>query len=78
MQLRSGEILLTYGHRRPPYEVRAILSHDMGKNWDTQTLRVLKRFDLGNYDFGYPQATQLNDGTIVCTYYGYTTNRAAG
>ena len=72
-RLQSGAILLVNGHRRPPYSVRAVLSYDNGKSWDMKTMRSFRTFDPGHYDIGYPQATQLDDGTILCTYYGYST-----
>lgn len=78
LRLASGAILMVYGHRRPPYSVRAILSPDDGKTWDLRTLRTLRQFDPGNYDLGYPQATQLADGTVLCAYYGYSTDKADG
>ena len=72
-RLASGNILLVYGHRRDPYEIRAILSRDEGRTWDLTTLRTVHRFEPGNYDLGYPVATQLPDGSIVCAFYGYST-----
>ena len=78
LRLQSGAIVLVYGHRRPPYSVRAILSRDEGKTWDMKTLRALRVFDPGNYDIGYPQVTQLADGTILCAYYGYSTQAVQG
>ena len=74
LRLQSGEVLLVYGHRRPPWTVRAILSHDDARTWDMKSMRVLHEFKPGMRDIGYPVSTQLTDGTIVCTYYGYSTN----
>jgi len=65
--------LLAYGHRRPPWEIRAILSRDDGRTWDMTTLRTVYTFNPGSYDMGYPVATQLADGSIVCAFYGYST-----
>jgi hypothetical protein len=76
LRLKSGNILLVYGHRRPPYSIRAILSRDNGQTWDLKTLRTLRTFDPGAYDIGYPQATQLPDGTLLCAYYGYSSLNA--
>ena len=76
LRLRSGSIVMVYGHRRPPFSVRAILSRDNGKTWDLKTMRTLRVWETGAYDIGYPQATQLQDGTILCTYYGYSTSEA--
>ncbi len=73
LRLKSGTVVMVYGHRRPPFSVRAILSRDNGKTWDMKTLRTLREWKPGAYDIGYPKATQLADGTILCTYYGYST-----
>jgi hypothetical protein len=73
LRLASGNILLVYGYRRPPWEIRAILSRDEGRTWDMTTLRTVHTFDPGSYDMGYPVATQTPDGAIVCAFYGYST-----
>ncbi len=73
LRLASGNILLVYGHRRPPWEIRAILSRDEGRTWDLDSLRVVHTFEPGHYDMGYPVATQLADGSVVCAFYGYST-----
>jgi hypothetical protein len=73
VRLSSGTVLMVYGYRRKPHSVRAILSRDDGRTWDKNTMRTLHTFTPGYYDLGYPQATQLDDGAILCAYYGYTT-----
>ena len=73
VQLRSGNLLMVYGHRRPPFSVRAILSHDRGASWDLASMVELHRFDPGNYDIGYPVATELDNGEVLVAYYGYST-----
>lgn len=74
LRLASGNILLVYGYRRPPWEIRAILSRDEGRTWDMRTLRTVYTFNPGSYDIGYPVATQTDDGTIICAFYGYSTS----
>lgn len=73
LKLASGNVLMFVSHRRRPYEVRCVLSRDHGRTWDMDTLKTIHRFEPGCYDFGYPMATQLADGSIVCTFYGYST-----
>jgi sialidase-1 len=73
VQLKSGNVLMVYGHRRPPRGIRAILSRDQCRTWDMKTLKALKTWDPGNYDLGYPVAVQLPDGRIFCCFYGYST-----
>lgn len=70
--LHSGRVLLVWGHRRPPFEIRALLSADGCRSWDLSTMTVLHRFDPGSYDIGYPVCTELHDGTIFCVFYGYS------
>ena len=74
LRLASGNILLVYGYRRAPWEIRAILSRDEGRTWDMASLRTVHTFNPGNLDMGYPVAIQLEDGSIVCAFYGYSTN----
>ncbi len=73
LKLQSGNVLMVYGHRRPPLEVRAVLSTDACRTWDISTLTTLHRFDTGG-DMGYPVCTQLPGGEIFCTYYGHSTD----
>jgi len=72
LELRSGNVLMVYGHRRPPFSVRAILSRDQCRTWDMETMRTLRAWEPGGYDLGYPSATQLPDGRIFCCFYGYS------
>ena len=66
--LDDGRVLLTYGHRRPPYGVRACLSEDGGRTWNTGSEIVL-RDDGPDRDMGYPSSEQLEDGSILTVYY---------
>ncbi len=66
--LRDGRILCTYGHRRPPYGVRACLSADGGKTWNMAEEKILRDDGLGR-DMGYPSSQQLHDGSILTVYY---------
>lgn len=78
LPLRDGRLLMTYGYRRPPWGVRACLSHDQGKTWDIQNEIILRmdggtlegqKCKVGNGDLGYPVSVQLADGTIFTVYY---------
>ena len=69
---------MSYGYRRPPYSVRACLSHDNGKTWNIENEIVL-RMDggtpqgqprkVGDTDLGYPTSIQRDDGSIFTVYY---------
>ena len=68
LALADGRLLCTYGYRRPPYGVRACVSHDQGATWDIEREIVL-RADGGSRDLGYPSSAQLADGKVVTVYY---------
>ena len=80
LMLSDGRVLCSYGHRREPFGVRAILSHDGGETWDLDNIIVLRddggtpnemRTDKerAGGDLGYPVSTQLADGSILTVYY---------
>ena len=64
--LPSGNMLLVYGRRHPPYGVECRLSIDWGKTWGQ---RQLLAWTATNTDCGYPSAVVLDDGTIVMLWY---------
>ena len=68
--LRSGKVLLTFGHRSPPYGVRALISGDECETWDHDREIVLTA-DSSTSDCGYPSAVQLDDGKVFVAYYTY-------
>lgn len=71
IRLDSGNILLTFGNRREPRGVGAILSRDGGVEFDYAGLRMLEWRAISG-DCGYPSSVQLDDGTIVTMYYALT------
>ena len=68
IQLKNGDLLLTFGERNAPHGAAAMLSHDEGKTWDPKTRMVLAD-DAPLFDCGYPSSVQLPDGRIVTVYY---------
>ena len=68
LRLASGNLLCVYGYRRPPYGVRAVLSHDEGETWDIRNELVLRN-DGTDQDVGYPTSVQLADGRILTVWY---------
>ena len=42
MRLQDGRILCTYGYRRQPMGIRAVLSSDGGETWDTENTVILR------------------------------------
>ena len=81
LRLRDGRILCSFGYRREPGGVRAVLSEDGGRTWDLDRVVVLR--DDGGYpsslsvrgghgwgaDVGYPVSVQLSDDSILTAYY---------
>jgi len=69
IQLSDGRLCLTYGDRKPPFEVRAQFSSDGGHSWSSPwTLSA----GGGGRDMGYPRTLQRPDGKVVTVYYEYT------
>ena len=79
LRLRDGRILCSYGYRREPMGIRAVLSSDGGRSWDLKNEMVLRDDAVakaGNRlgenspgDLGYPISVQLADGSIFTAYY---------
>lgn len=68
IRLHTGDLLASYGHRRPPYGQRACLSHDGGQTWDIAHEIVL-RDDAPSDDLGYPATVELSPGELATVYY---------
>ena len=66
VHLRDGRLAITYGHRAPPFEIRARLSSDRGKTWGDD---IVLRAGGGAWDIGYTRSVQRPDGNIVTIYY---------
>jgi len=66
LRLKDGRLLMSYGHRRPPYGVQARVSEDHGKSW-SQPL-VIAGDGIGG-DLGYPSTVQLADGSLLTVWY---------
>ena len=66
IRLQDGRVCVTYGHRAPPFGIRARLSNDGGRAWYPE---IILRDDGGGTDIGYPRTVQRPDGKIVTVYY---------
>ena len=66
IRLQDGRLCLTWGQRKQPFGIRAILSSDDGATWSRD---YLLRTDGTSRDVGYPRIIQRPDGTIVVVYY---------
>ncbi len=66
IRLQDGRLCLTYGVRKPPYEMQARFSSDEGRTWSSPF--VIKTGG-GGRDIGYPRTLQRPDGKVVTVYY---------
>jgi hypothetical protein len=67
MQLSDGRVLVSYGHRRPPFGQRACISDD-GVTWELEN-EIILRADAPNKDLGYPVSVELEPGVVLTVYY---------
>jgi sialidase-1 len=66
LRLRDGTLLMTYGHRRPPFGNQARVSTDNGKAW-SEPMTISD--DAISIDVGYPSSVELADGSFVTVWY---------
>jgi Neuraminidase (sialidase) len=66
MKLRDGRLVMTYGHRRPPFGNQARLSTDNGQTWSDA---IILSGDGAGGDLGYPSTVELADGTLLSVWY---------
>jgi sialidase-1 len=66
LRLRDGRLLMTYGHRRPPFGNQARLSADDGRSWSEP---VIISGDGTGGDLGYPSTVELRNGSLLTIWY---------
>ena len=66
LRLRDGRLLMTYGHRRPPFGNQARLSTDGGNTWSAP---LIVSGDAPSGDLGYPSTVELEDGSLLTVWY---------
>jgi hypothetical protein len=66
LRLRDGRLLMSYGHRRPPFGNQARLSADEGRTWSEP---MIISGDGASTDLGYPSTVELADGTLLSVWY---------
>jgi sialidase-1 len=67
IQLKNGWVMVVYGYRLEPYSQRACISKNEGKTWD-----IANPITIANAigpDMGYPSSVQLDDESILTTFY---------
>lgn len=65
-RLRSGKLLMTYGHRRAPFGNQARISEDHGRTWSEP---MIVSGDGAMGDLGYPSTVELADGSLLTVWY---------
>ena len=81
-ELKNGQLLCAYNDRKKPAGIKAVLSSDRGKSWNTaETATIWDAAELVGknnpfvdflaFDFGMPSLQQLSDGTIAVAFYAY-------
>jgi len=66
LRLRDGRLVMSYGHRRPPFGNQARISTDNGKSWGEA---IILSGDGKGGDLGYPSTVELADGTLLTVWY---------
>ena len=66
LHLRSGALVMTYGHRRAPFGNQARISRDAGRTWSEP---LVISADGVRGDLGYPSTVELGDGTLLTVWY---------
>lgn len=66
MQHSSGALISVYGDREKPYGIKAMISLDNGKTWDTDHTIYVNGISA---DIGYPSTVELADGTLLTVFY---------
>jgi hypothetical protein len=66
LRLGDDRLLMSYGHRRPPYGNQARISEDHGRTWSEPI--TISGDGIGG-DLGYPSTAQLDDGSLLTVWY---------
>jgi hypothetical protein len=70
LRLHDGRMLCSYGYRRPPMGIRAVISPDGGRTWNLDDEIVLRYDGMhSGSDLGYPISIETDPGHIVTIYY---------
>lgn len=66
LRLKSGHLLMCYGHRRQPFGNLARISRDDGATWSEP---ITLSADGASGDLGYPSTLECDDGTLITVWY---------
>ncbi len=74
MKHSSGALVSVYGVREKPYGIKAMISLDNGKTWDTNHDIYVNEI---SGDIGYPSTVELSDGSLLTLFYAHHANYKA-
>lgn len=66
MQMNDGTLVLSYGYRSEPFNIRAIVSKDNGESWSNEIELTSGGVD---WDFGYPSTIERGNSELLTVYY---------
>ncbi len=66
IKLNDQRLVMTYGSRKTPYGIFAVISENGGDLWSDP---ILLRESFGNHDIGYTRSVLREDGKVVTAYY---------
>jgi sialidase-1 len=66
LRLKDGRLMMSYGHRRPPFGNQIRLSDDHGRSWSAP---LTISGDGISGDLGYPSTVEGDDGIFVTVWY---------
>lgn len=66
LRLSDGRLLMSYGHRRPPFGNQCRTSPDEGRTWSEP---LVISADGAGGDLGYPSTVELSDGSLLTVWY---------
>ena len=66
LRLRNGNLMMSYGYRRPPFGNQVRISRDQGRTWSEPS--ILSN-DGAGVDLGYPSTVELASGKLVTVWY---------
>ncbi len=69
LQLSDGTLLSTYGRRKMPFGIMAMVSTDGGESWEKDIRLYENRI---SDDIGYPSTVELPDKTLLTIFYART------
>jgi len=76
LSLGAGRLLCTYGYRKPPYAIRAVVSEDDGATWQVERTITIRE-NLPNKDLGYP-CTVAVGAELLTIYYAEDADAITG